>query len=103
MDSRTCLWYSPILILELIEFTGHAIDSIVFFATLYQAILNNSKIRSFHEISLFDLVVRDGTLCRKAFTHVDTENDRCNILRSHLRYKFSYRLILYRKSASITF
>ena len=85
----------------LIEFTRYAIDLIVFFATLYQAILNNSKIRSFYEISLFDLVIRDGTLCRKAFTYVDAENDRCNILCSHLRYKFSYRLILYRKSTSI--
>jgi hypothetical protein len=100
MDRRTCLWYGPILILDA-EFTRNAIDLIVFFATLYQAILNDSKIRSFYEISLFDLVIRDGTLCRKVFTYIDAKNDRCNILCSHLRYKFSYRLILYRKSTSI--
>ncbi|KAF8737110.1 hypothetical protein AX14_013466 [Amanita brunnescens Koide BX004] len=36
-------------------------DSIIFIATLYQALLNNS--RTFHEISLFDLVVREGVIC----------------------------------------
>ena len=67
-----CTWIAelvfgivPSLFQMLTQFTSYTTDSIIFIATLYQAMLNNS--RTFHEISLFDLVVREGTLCRKAF------------------------------------